>query len=151
MISLLLLVVLVTAWLWPRYGYLPPVQPYFELERFAGNPIIFSDMHPRLSAEQSEGGYANINGPSVLRVPEWVEKPLGKYYLYFAHHKGNQIRLAYADSPTGPWTLYEPGALAVENSGFPDQGNEEEGNSALKDLWRTFSVHAGGALPGGAG
>ena len=44
-------------------------------------------MPPGLSAEQSEGGYANINGPSVLRVPDWVENPLGQYYLYFAQHR----------------------------------------------------------------
>ena len=35
-----------------------------------------------------EHGFSNINGPSLVRVPEWVEDPLGKYYLYFAHHRG---------------------------------------------------------------
>ncbi|MBI1338280.1 MAG: hypothetical protein GC164_15160 [Phycisphaera sp.] len=53
----------------------------------------------------------NINGPSVIRVPSWVKNPLGKYYLYFAHHQGPHIRLAYADAITGPWTVYEPGTL----------------------------------------
>ena len=28
----------------------------------------------------------NINGPSLIKVPDWVENPLGKYYLYFSHH-----------------------------------------------------------------
>src|ERR1035441_4007062 len=28
----------------------------------------------------------NINGPSLIRVPNWVDHPLGRYYLYFAHH-----------------------------------------------------------------
>jgi hypothetical protein len=38
----------------------------------------------------------------VIRVPDWVENPLGAYYLYFAHHKGDHIRLAYARDPAGP-------------------------------------------------
>ncbi|MBN2507754.1 MAG: hypothetical protein JXQ71_13780 [Verrucomicrobia bacterium] len=53
----------------------------------------------------------NINGPSLIRVPPWVSKPLGRYYLYFAHHNGQYIRLAYANHLEGPWTLHPPGAL----------------------------------------
>ena len=56
----------------------------------------------------------NINGPSVIKVPTWVKNPLGNYYMYFAHHHGKYIRMAYADSPTGPWTVYNPGALHLE-------------------------------------
>ena len=40
----------------------------------------------------------NINGPSLIKVPGWVENPLGKYYLYFANHDGKYIRLAYSDN-----------------------------------------------------
>ena len=36
----------------------------------------------------------NINGPSLIRVPNWVEGRLSRYYLYFADHKGAYIRLA---------------------------------------------------------
>ena len=61
----------------------------------------------------------NVNGPSLIRVPDWVAEPYGRYYLYFAHHEGRTIRLAYADTLTGPWHLYEPGALLLENSLFP--------------------------------
>ena len=57
----------------------------------------------------------NINGPSVIRVPDWVEGRLGRYYLYFAHHKGRYIRLAYADRLDGPWTIYAPGALHLDD------------------------------------
>jgi len=60
----------------------------------------------------------NINGPSLIRVPEWLPNPLGRYYLYFAHHKGQYIRLAYADALEGPWATYEPGTLALEESIF---------------------------------
>ena len=55
---------------------------------------------------------SNINGPSLIRVPDWLPNPLGKYYLYFAHHKGEYIRLAYADDLSGPWTTYEAGTQA---------------------------------------
>jgi len=54
----------------------------------------------------------------VIRVPQWVAKPLGRYYLYFAHHKGGYIRLAYADSLHGPWKIYEPGVLPVAGTIF---------------------------------
>ncbi|MCD6520797.1 MAG: hypothetical protein J7M05_12845 [Anaerolineae bacterium] len=59
------------------------------IERLSTNPII----HPGL--DESIG--SNINGPSLIRVPLWIKNPLGKYYLYFASHHGQYIRLAYAD------------------------------------------------------
>lgn len=59
---------------------------------------------------------SNINGPSLIRVPDWVDNPLGKYYLYFGHHQGKYIRLAYADELEGPWTTYEKGVLDLEDA-----------------------------------
>ena len=50
----------------------------------------------------------NIQGPSLIRVPGWVPDALGRYYLYFADHKGSYIRLAYADSLLGPWKVHPP-------------------------------------------
>jgi len=61
---------------------------------------------------------ANINGPSLIRVPDWVSSPLGRYYLYFAHHQGAYIRLAYADTLAGPWRLYKGGVLSLEECPF---------------------------------
>lgn len=73
--------------------------------RLTPHPIIT----PQLSATLGD----NINGPSLIRVPGWVKKPLGRYYLYFAHHEGKFIRLAYADRLEGPWKIYEPGTLQL--------------------------------------
>ena len=55
----------------------------------------------------------DINGPSLILAPQWLEKPLGKYYLYFAGHRGTRIRLAYADNLTGPWKVVETGGSAA--------------------------------------
>lgn len=60
----------------------------------------------------------NINGPSLICVPGWVNNPLGRYYLYFAHHEGASIRLMVADDLDGPWQIYQPGALTLEHSLF---------------------------------
>ena len=60
----------------------------------------------------------NINGLSLIRVPNWVEGRLGRYYLYFTDHKGAYILLAYADALTGPWTPHTPGVLDVAESLF---------------------------------
>jgi len=80
------------------------------VRRFQHNPIIRPDMDPRMGS--------NINGPSLIRIPDWVPNPLGKYYLYFAHHEGTYIRLAYADNLEGPWQIHEPGVLDLADSGF---------------------------------
>jgi hypothetical protein len=79
-----------------------PVHPV----RLAGNPIVTPASSPTLGE--------NIAGPSLIRVPDWVERPLGRYYLYFAHHAGKFIRLAYADRLVGPWKIHEPGTLRLE-------------------------------------
>jgi hypothetical protein len=79
------------------------------IERTANNPIIVPKM---LAAGEGE----NINGPSLIRVPEWIEGAHGRYYLYFAHHAGTTIRLAYADDLAGPWTVHPPGTLRLEQT-----------------------------------
>lgn len=60
----------------------------------------------------------NVNGPSLINAPSWIENPLGNYYLYFAHHDGRYIRLAYADEITGPWHIHTPGVLDIGESHF---------------------------------
>lgn len=76
--------------------------------RLAQNPLITA----RSSASLGD----NINGPTVIRVPGWVRQPLGRYYMYFAHHMGGFIRLAYADAIEGPWKIYEPGVMPVRDT-----------------------------------
>lgn len=68
-----------------------------------GDPIIT----PAMLGD--EGG--NINGPSLIKAPAWLRGVPGKYLLYFAHHEGEHLRLAYADDLAGPWSIYKPGLL----------------------------------------
>jgi hypothetical protein len=82
------------------------------VRRLAGNPIITPQSDPSIGT--------NINGPSLIRVPSWIKKPLGRYYLYFADHNGKYIRLAYADRVQGPWRIYAPGTLPLSQSFFTD-------------------------------
>jgi hypothetical protein len=79
-----------------------------KIVRFQRNPIITPHMDDRMGS--------NINGPSLIRAPAWVENPLGRYYLYFAHHHGKYIRLAYAEALEGPWTTYAAGTLKLEDA-----------------------------------
>ncbi len=88
-------------------------EPSVRVERLLDAPIITPATHPSIGE--------NIQGPSLIRVPEWVADPLGKYYLYFADHKGRYIRLAYADEVTGPWQVHEPGSLQIADSYFPTE------------------------------
>jgi hypothetical protein len=91
--------------------------------RFPENPLI------SLTTSKSLGD--NINGPSVIRVPEWISHPLGRYYMYFAHHRGTHIRLAYADSFHGPWKIYEPGVLNVRDTIFYQPPPDSPSDPAL--------------------
>tara|TARA_R100000365_G_C2748694_1_gene81363 strand:+ start:6349 stop:7326 length:978 start_codon:yes stop_codon:yes gene_type:complete len=83
------------------------------VHRLLDRPIIDAGTDPSIGT--------NIQGPSLILAPNWVGKPLGKYYLYFADHKGKSIRLAYADHLEGPWTVYQPGALHLEQTGLPTE------------------------------
>lgn len=89
---------------------LPSASPLHDIHarRFDNNPLII----PQSARNIGD----NINGPSVIRVPGWLSSPLGKYYMYFAHHSGDFIRLAYADLPEGPWTVFDGGTLHLDDA-----------------------------------
>ena len=84
-----------------------------EARRLGDGPIIGPWSDPSIGT--------NIQGPSLVRAPTWVDEPLGRYYLYFADHKGAFIRLAAADEIEGPWTVHVPGSLHLRDSCFPTE------------------------------
>lgn len=90
--------------------------------------------HPIISPETDASIGVNIQGPSLIRIPDWIEKPLGKYYLYFADHKGSYIRLAFADDLKGPWNVHAPGALQLADSHFLTEKPEVREEDVAKTL-----------------
>lgn len=82
----------------------------------AAGPVQRLPQNPILTPASSPTIGENINGPSLIKVPAWIDKPLGRYYLYFSHHAGKFIRLAYADALSGPWKIHEPGTLRIEEA-----------------------------------
>lgn len=97
------------------YGRAQAQQVTFK--RFDDNPIIKPELLPGKDG-------ANINGPSLIKVPDWLPNKLGKYYLYFAHHNGTYIRLAYANDLKGPWKIYEPGTLKMDDCACKGEADE---------------------------
>ena len=90
------------------------------MHAFIGSlPIIGPELDPSIGV--------NIQGPSLIRVPDWVKDPLGKYYLYFADHKGIYIRLAYADNLLGPWKIHVPRSLQLTDTHFPSVPPSDDG------------------------
>jgi hypothetical protein len=94
--------------------------------RLPANPILRPDMIPNKDGRHS----GNLNFPCLIRAPAWIDKPLGKYYLYFSSHHGTYIRLAYADKIAGPWTVYAPGTLSMEQVEAVNQEKPAQGRHA---------------------
>jgi hypothetical protein len=92
--------------LWVQSGQAGDAAQFTVARRLPGGPIIRAEMLPGKDG-------ANINGPSLIRAPSWLPNRLGTYYLYFAHHGGKHIRLAYADRLEGPWKIHAPGTLPL--------------------------------------
>ncbi len=120
----------VTVTVYPE-GYVPPLSVAYIVTRLNGSqPIIDQDMFEAVGVGV-EGD--NINGPSVIRVPDWIAPenrtdPDAVYYMYFAehHHRGGYIRMAWAEHLEGPWQLYRIGSeVNVGERGVLDLGNSE--------------------------
>lgn len=85
----------------------------YVVERMNGGKPIIHAGHFAALGTPDEG--RNINGPSLIRVPDWLPPearahPDAVYYLYFADHGGVYLRMAWAADLEGPWTLYGTGA-----------------------------------------
>ena len=91
----------------------------------------------------------NINGPSLIKAPNWLPNCLGRYYLYFGHHFGQNIRMAFSNNLTGPWNIYKGGVLHLKETPFtherPDakqpQWATEEGVDGLYPHIASPDVH----------
>ena len=88
-----------------------PLGRQVEAVRLGDGPVIWPGM-PGLEGDLG----SNIDGPAVIKAPTWLPHPFGKYYMYFGHHRGTYIRLAFADRPEGPWKVYAPGTLRLDQT-----------------------------------
>ena len=80
----------------------------------------------------------NIDGPCIIRIPDWIPveeriDPSAVYYLYFAHHAGRDIRLAWSDSLTGTWSLFNRGNAPDRawGTGGNNTGTQTPGNGVI--------------------
>lgn len=101
----------------------------YEVIRLNGSqPIIDQEMFADLGVS---GEGANINGPSLISVPDWIASgdrahPSANYYLYFGDHSGDYIRMAWAEDLTGPWTLHDTGSsVPIGQRGVLDNGGRD--------------------------
>lgn len=100
----------------------------YEVNRTSDTAIINQEMFAALGVED-EG--ENINGPTVIRVPDWISldhraDSTANYYLYFAHHDGEYIRMAWAAEIEGPWHLYHIGGDVQRGErGVLDNGGKD--------------------------
>ncbi|MFC2116924.1 hypothetical protein ACFLTU_10640, partial [Bacteroidota bacterium] len=103
-----------------------------EAMRLNGNQPIITKAHFLSAGASNEYESANINGPSVIRIPDWIPAskrahPKAVYYLYFAHHLGDYIRLAWAENLEGPWTLYKVAdSIPLEQKGVLSLGEDDK-------------------------
>lgn len=94
------------------------------ITRIGDTPLIHAGMNDRMNTPD----LVNINGPSIVRMPGWAAGRRGRYHMYFAHHKGHYIRMAYADQLAGPWTVYDPGVLDRRDSLFEAENPQPDPN-----------------------
>jgi hypothetical protein len=103
-----------------------------EATRLNNNQPIITREHFTNAGASDEKEGANINGPSVIRIPNWIPSleradPGAVYYMYFAHHVGEYIRLAWAADIEGPWNLYQVAdSIPLEDRGVLSLGKDEE-------------------------
>lgn len=119
----------ITGW-GPVNGQDPSSSTFVATRLNNNQPIITASMfNDAGAADESEGD--NINGPSVIRIPDWIDPedrvhPDATYYMYFAHHKGNYIRMAWASQIEGPWNLYKVSSdLPLEERGVFSLGERD--------------------------
>jgi hypothetical protein len=111
-----------------------------EVVRLPRNPIIRPDM-PTVGND--------INGPSLVLAPKWLPHPLGRYYLYFAGHRGTSIRLAYADDLAGPWKIHQPGVLSLADTAC--KGHIASPDIHIDDAKREIRMYFHGPPQNGSG
>ena len=108
----------------------PPVQPE-AARKYPCQQFVRSQFNPVVSVPRQKILAGNANGPSLIKLPSWIKNKLGKYYMYFGHHDGKQIQMAYSNAVEGPYTVYEPGTLQLSQT---PMGGTGYGHIASPDI-----------------
>ena len=143
-------------------GALPLVAQTFNATRIDGRPATPDIVDPLIDVSTFGAANAigsnssdNIDGPCVIRIPDWIPveeriHPSAVYYLYFAHHAGRDIRLAWSDSLTGTWTLFNRGNAPDRawGVGGNNTGTQTPGNGVIDLNLGPFFESIGRSLTG---
>lgn len=71
------------------------------------NTNIISKRTPIIDRSSFEFQNDNINNPTVISVPSFINNSIGKFYCYFSNHSGTSIKMAYTDDLNGKWTVID--------------------------------------------
>ena len=117
--------------------------------------VVTSRRHRLIDSEtpgvpRQEGRF-NVNGPSVVRTPEWLPDPPGAYLMYFAHHMGASIRLAAADEVAGPWRVVASDVLNVAATPSHRHPDVASPDVHVGDLRQRFVMYFHGMVPASVG
>ena len=104
-----------------------------KIKKYNKGPII----SPEISSELGQ----NIQGPSIIKKPEWINNKLGKYLLYFADHKGDHIKLAHSNNLFHSWEIYKGGTLRLLQSNFLTAPPEIPNSFDLSIAESNFNPH----------
>ena len=87
--------------------------------RLTDTPLVAAGMFASAALAGLEpDALANINGPFLLRMPDWAAEKQAAFHTYFGHHKGKSLRLAYANRLEGPWAMHPDPVIPLANSLF---------------------------------
>ena len=90
--------------------------------RLTDTPLVATGMFaPAALAGLEPDALVNINGPSMLRMPDWAAGKQAAFHMYFGHHKGKSLRLAYADRLEGPWAMHSDPIIPLVDSLFESE------------------------------
>lgn len=65
----------------------------------------------------------SICNPCLIKTPSWIKNKLGKYYLYFADHRGKFIKLLYSNHLDRDWKFLNKKILNINSISKLDAHN----------------------------
>ena len=89
-----------------------------------------SRVPPAISTTK-DGAATGVNSPTLIQVPAWIPKPLGRFYMYSSAPTGKYIRLSYADDVAGPYTTADSPAIHIAD--VPICGGHMSGPTVVVD------------------